>query len=152
MPLSLANGGLLLLADGGQLLLATDLDEMHIRAPNHRTVNAGTGTTAVAWTVPLDPNALLDFTMSWTDETSLADDTILTAVVELSDQAKAAGLLIHAESHDDSTVTSWLKVDPEFQDSPTWNAPGETHSIKCRITTPKGRTHERTFSFTVRHT
>jgi hypothetical protein len=68
MPLLLATGGVLLLATGGQLLLATDLDAMHIRAPSWRTVAAGTGTTAGTWAAPLDPNGLLDFTMSWTEE------------------------------------------------------------------------------------
>ena len=152
MPLLLASGGVLLLASGGQLLLATDLDEMHIRAPSWRTVSAGNGTQAGTWTAPLDPNSLLDFTISWTEEMSGGADTILTAVVALSTQATAAGLRIHAESHDDDSVTVWLKVDPDFQQSNDWNPPGEVHQISCKVTTPVGRTHDRTFSFTVRHT
>lgn len=152
MPLLLATGGVLLLANGGQFLLASDTDDMHIRAPTFRTVQAGTGTTAVAWTVPLDPNALLDFTMSWSEEMTGGADTILTAVLSLSAQATAAGIRIHAESHDDDSVTAWLKVDPDFQGAADWNPPGETHTISCKVTTPKGRTHDRTFTFTVRHT
>jgi hypothetical protein len=152
MPLLLATGGVLLLANGGQLLLATDIEDMHIRAPAWRTVAAGTGTAATSWAAPLDPNALLDFTISWSEEMGGGSDTILTAVITLADQATAAGIRIHAESHDDDSVTIWLKVDPAFQDSPDWNPPGEVHSMNCRLTTPKGRTHDRTLSFTVRHT
>lgn len=152
MPLLLATGGVLLLANGGQFLLASDSDDMHIRAPTFRTVQAGTGTVASGWTVPLDPNALLDFTMSWSEEMTGGADTILTAVVALSGQATAAGLRIHAESHDDDSVTAWLKVDAAFQTAADWDPPGETHSISCKVTTPKGRTLDRTFTFTVRHT
>lgn len=152
MPLLLASGGVLLLAAGGQFLLATDLDDMHIRAPAWRTVAAGTGTTSGAWPAPLDPNGLLDFTINWSEEMTGGADTILTAVVALSDQATAAGLRIHAESHDDDSVTAWLKVDPDFQASADWNSPGENHQIHCRVTTPVGRTHDRTFTFTVKHT
>jgi hypothetical protein len=79
-------------------------------------------------------------------------DTILTAVVALDAQAVAAGLTIHAESHDDDSVTVWLKVQPAFQTSADWNPPGEVHGISCRVTTPLGRVHDRTFSFTVKHT
>ena len=152
MPLLLATGGILLLATGGQFLLATDLDDMHIRAPTWRTVAAGTGTSAGSWQAPLDPNGLLDFTMSWQEEMSGGADTILTAVVALDAQAVAAGLTIHAESHDDDSVTVWLKVQPAFQTSADWNPPGEVHGISCRVTTPLGRVHDRTFSFTVKHT
>jgi hypothetical protein len=152
MPLLLATGGVLLLATGGQLLLATDMDAMHIRAPSWRTVAAGTGATAGAWAAPLDPNGLLDFTMNWSEEMTGGADTILTSTLTLSDQAAAAGLRIHSESHDDDTVSVWLKVDPAFQTSADWSGLGEVHSINCRLTTPKGRTHDRTFSFTVRHT
>ncbi len=152
MPLLLATGGVLLLATGGQFLLASDTDDMHIRAPAWRTVSAGTGNTAGRWTAPLDPNALLDFTVNWGDEMTGGADTILTAVVALSPQATAAGLRIHAESHDDDSVTIWLKVDPAFQAANDWNPPGEDHSISCKVTTPKGRIHDRTFTFTVEHT
>lgn len=152
MPLLLATGGVLLLANGGQFLLASDTDDMHIRAPTFRTVQAGTGVAAVAWTVPLDPNALLDFTMSWSEEMTGGADTILTAVLSLSAQATAAGIRIHAESHDDDSVTAWLKVDQAFQGAMDWDPPGESHTISCKVTTPKGRTHDRTFTFTVRHT
>lgn len=152
MPLLLATGGVLLLANGGQFLLASDFDDMHIRAPSWRTVSAGTGTTRGRWTAPLDPNALLDFTINWSDEMTGGQDTILTAVVALDATATAAGLRIHAESHDDDSVTVWLKVDPDFQQATDWNPPGEVHGISCKVTTPKGRTHDRTFSFTVEHT
>ncbi len=152
MPLLLASGGVLLLASGGQLLLATDTDLMHIRAPSWRTVAAGTGTTSGSWAAPLDPNGLLDFTIDWSEEMTGGADTILTSGVTLSDQAAAAGLRIHSESHDDNSVTVWLRVDPAFQTSADWNPPGEVHLIVCRLTTPKGRTHERTFAFSVRHT
>ena len=152
MPLLLATGGIFLLASGGQLLLASDLDEMHIRAPAWRTVSAGTGLTSGVWSAPLDPNALLDFTVNWSDEMTGGGDTILTAVIALSATATAAGIRIHAESHDDDTVTVWLKVDAAFQAATDWNPPGETHSISCKVTTPLGRTHDRTFSFRVQHT
>lgn len=152
MPLLLATGGVLLLANGGQFLLASDSEKMHTRAPTFRTVQAGTGTVASGWTVPLDPNALLDFTISWSEEMTGGADTILTAVITLSQQATAAGLLVHAESHDDDSVTAWLKVDTDFQQANDWNGPGETHTLSCKVTTPKGRTHDRTFTFTVRHT
>jgi len=152
MPLLLATGGVLLLASGGQFLLASDSDDMHIRAPSWRTVSAGTGNTQGSWQAPLDPNALLDFTVSWSDEMSGGQDTILTAVVSLSASATAAGIRIHSESHDDDTVTIWLKVDPDFQDANVWAPPGEDHAISCKVTTPKGRTHDRTFTFTVSHT
>jgi hypothetical protein len=152
MPLQLATGGVLLLANGGQFLLASDLDDMHIRAPSWRTVLAGTGTSAGIWTAPLDPNGLLDFTISWSDEMSGGNDTILTSVISLDAQAVAAGILIHAESHDDDSVTCWLKVHADYQTSADWNPPGEIHRISCRVTTPMGRIHDRTFLFTVKHT
>ena len=152
MPLLLATGGVLMLATGGQFLLAADQDQMHIRAPSWRTVNAGTGTAAAAWQAPLDPNGLLDFTMDWQDEMTGGTDTILESTITLSDQAAAAGLRIYAQSHDDTSVTVWLQVDPAFQTSADWNPPGEVHSLNCRLVTPKGRTHDRTFIFTVRHT
>lgn len=152
MPLLLASGGILMLASGGQLLLATDRDQMHMRAPAWRTVNAGTGISSAAWTAPLDPNGLLDFTMDWIDEMTGGADTILVSVITLSDQAIAAGLRIYAQSHDDTSVTVWLQVDTAFQGSADWNPPGEVHALNCRLTTPKGRTHDRTFAFPVRHT
>lgn len=152
MPLLLATGGVLLLATGGQFLLATDQDQMHMRAPSWRTVSAGTGTTASSWQAPLDPNGLLDFTMDWSEEMTGGGDTILESTVALSGQATAAGLRIYSQSHDDTSVTVWLQVDAAFQTSADWNQPGEVHSLNCRLVTPKGRTHERTFTFTVRHT
>jgi hypothetical protein len=152
MPLLLASGGVLLLATGGQLLLATDQDQMHIRAPSWRTVSAGTGVTSAAWTAPLDPNGLLDFSMDWADEMIGGADTILESTITLSGQAAAAGLRIYGQSNDDTSVTVWLQVDAAFQNSADWNPPGEVHSLNCRLVTPKGRTHDRTFTFTVRHT
>ena len=152
MPLLLATGGVLLLANGGQFLLATDDDDMHIRAPLWRSVQAGTGSSATRWSAPLDPNGLLDFTMNWSEEMTGGADSILTSIITLSGQAIAAGLRVHSESHDDDSVTVWLKVDPEFQGSPDWNPPGEIYTLNCRLTTPKGRIHDRTFSVTVTHT
>jgi hypothetical protein len=123
----------------------------HLRAPPWRTVNAGTGSAQASWAAPLDPNALLDFTMDWNDEMS-AGDTIQTAFLALSGQAAAAGMKIHSESHDADSVTAWLKIDPFFQASPAWNGAGETHQISCRVSTAVGRIHDRTFTLTVRTT
>jgi hypothetical protein len=123
----------------------------HSRAPSWRTVNAGNGTTAGVWQAPLDPNALLDYSVSWDDEMSLGD-TILTAVLTLDPQATAAGLVIHSESHDTSSVTAWLKIAPAFQNSPGWASSGETHAISCKVSTLAGRIHDRTISLTVRTT
>lgn len=123
----------------------------HARAPSWRTVNAGNGTMAGVWQAPLDPNALLDYTVDWADEMSLGD-TILTSVLALDPQAAAAGLAIHAESHDTNSVTAWLKIDPLFQSSPGWDGGGETHAISCKVSTIAGRIHDRTFSLTVRTT
>jgi hypothetical protein len=123
----------------------------HLRAPPWRTVDAGTGSAQTTWAAPLDPNALLDFTVNWNDEMS-AGDTIQTAFLALSGQAAAAGLKIHSESHDTDSVTAWLKVDPFFQTSPAWNGTGETHRISCRVSTAVGRIHDRTFTLTVRTT
>ena len=152
MAFKLMDGGDFLLMTGGPLILAEDTAvDIHYVAPFWRLANAGNGTSAVSWTGPLDPNGLYYFTIDWSTELGATLDTIFTVETTLSPTAIVAGLLIHAETFDTTSVTVWLKVDPAMQSSNAWTK-GETHKINSRITTERGQIFDRAINLTVKQT
>lgn len=152
MAFKLMDGGDFLLMTGGPLILAEDdAVDIHYVAPTWRLANAGNGTSAVAWTGPLDPNGLYYFTVDWATELTATQDAIFTVETTLSPTAVVAGLLIHAETHSTTAVTVWLKVDPAMLSSPAWTK-GETHQINSKIVTERGQVFDRTINLTVKQT
>ena len=153
MAFKLMDGGDFLLMTGGPFVLAEDdTVDIHYIAPSWRLANAGNGTSAVIWTAPLDPNGIYYFTVDWSTELNATGDAIFTANTVLSDAAAVAGIIIHAETFDATTVTIWLKVDPALQDSPDFSTPGEVHQINSQITTERGQVFDRSVTLTVRQT
>lgn len=153
MAFKLLDGGDFLLMTGGLLMLAEDdAVDIHYVAPAWRRANAGDGISQVSWSGPLDPNGLYYFTIDWSQELTATGDAIFSTVTVIDSAAVVAGLIIHAETFDATTVTIWLKVDPALQGSALWNDPGETYLINSRINTERGQIFDRSIKLTVRQT
>lgn len=152
MALLLKVGGYLLRKAGGKVLLQGDPGAVpHVLAPSWRTADMGNGqTTSIAFASALDPSEIKEYTCNWATETNGANDRIDTSSLSLSSQAIVAGVLIHATTNDNTSVTVWLKVDAALQGSNAWNGDGEAHTLVSRITTLGGRVFERTAAYTVR--
>lgn len=76
-----------------------------------------------------DPDAILDYSIKWTDWL-ISPDTIITATAVSDDLA----LTIVSVVHDGYIVTMWV----------SGGTPGGRSSLRCRITTQAGRTDDRT--------
>lgn len=90
-------------------------------------------------TIVKDPNAVLDYTLDWTDWLAGITDTIATATAALT-----GGLVLDDITHDDTTVTLWL----------SGGTVGSTGSARVRITTvgtgARPRTDDRTVYFKIK--
>lgn len=161
--LMLANQSQLALASGYILLLASDpegvYELVHPIAPPFRTVEAGFGADALVFQGPIDPSELKYFTVTWNTELGGTNDTIVpdtgipegqSVFLELAGPATASGVLIHAQSHDTTSVTFWLKIDPSMKNRPEWSGQGELHMITVRVITTRGQIFERQIGFRVR--
>lgn len=161
--LMLANQSQLALASGYILLLASDpegvYELVHPIAPPFRTVEAGFGAEALVFTGPIDPSELKYFTVTWNTELGGTNDTIVpdtgiiegqSVFLELAGAAIASGVLIHAQSHDTTSVTFWLKIDPAMKNRAEWSGQGELHMITVRVITTRGQIFERQIGFRVR--
>ena len=161
--LMLANQSQLALASGYILLLASDpegvYELVHPIAPPFRTVEAGFGAEALVFTGPIDPSELKYFTVTWNTELGGTNDTIVpdtgiiegqSVFLELAGAAIASGVLIHAQSHDTTSVTFWLKIDPAMKNRAEWSGQGELHMITVRVITTRGQIFERQVGFRVK--
>jgi hypothetical protein len=81
-----------------------------------------------------DPNALLDYTIDWTDW--LDGDTIAS-----SSWTPDAGLTATAPSHTTTAATTWL----------SGGTVGATYRVTNRITTAAGRTDDRSLYITIKN-
>lgn len=163
LGIALAGGGQLALTTGYPLMLASDPDGdyvvAHPIAIEQRRVEAGFGGTALTFTGPLDPAELKYFTVTFDVELTGADDAIVpdpgtvegqSVFLTLSGPAVASGLLVHAHSQDQRSVTFWLKVSPSQQGRPQWAGAGELHTITVRVHTTRGQIFERDLAFRVK--
>lgn len=81
-----------------------------------------------------DPDAVLEYTLDWTDWLADVSDTISTHAVTESGITKASS------SNTTTAVTAWL----------SGGAVGQVPSATYRIVTAGGRTDERTIYFNIR--
>jgi hypothetical protein len=81
-----------------------------------------------------DPDAVLDYSIDWTDWLADVSDTISTATVTVS------GITKNSETNTATKVTAWLQG----------GTPAQTPSATYRIVTAGGRTDERTIYFNIK--
>lgn len=106
-------------------------------------------TVSVIWQSPLSPGEVKDYTLDATLELDAVVDTISTETWTLDSAAIAAGLLIHASTHDSKSLTIWLEVDAPSQGSALFDDPGTNFTALGKFETVGGRTYERTCQFKV---
>lgn len=152
MALLLQSGDYLRLQPGGgKLLLRGDQGAViHVLAPAWRTADFGNGTTSPAWTSPLDPSELLEYTVNCGTELGGVGSSIASVTVTLSGLAIVAGLRIYGQTNDATNVTIWFNVDPADRVKTNWNPPGEVHTVTVTVTAMSGQIFERTISLTIR--
>lgn len=90
-------------------------------------------------TATMDPDAVLDWTFSWTAWLT-EGDTITTATVTDTTGTPVPAITIGAVTHDETSVAVWLSA-------PT----GHAARVTCRITTAAGRTDDRTLRLSISH-
>ncbi len=122
----------------------------HIRAPAWRTADFGDGSSRVGWTQALDPGEFKAYTLDVSRELASADNRIETATVTPSGLAVLTGLIIQEQTKDNTTLTLWMRIDPDDQAKDAWSGQGETHTMTVTIEVTDGQRFERDVSLQIK--
>ena len=81
-----------------------------------------------------DPNAVLDYTVDWTDWLAPVADVVVSV-----DWVPSAGVTVVSSSNTSTTATAFV----------SGGVPDADEFVTCRITTAGGRTDDRTINFSM---
>lgn len=88
------------------------------------------------WSIPKDPNAVLDYIENWTDWLTPLSDSISSASVVATGSADGSNVAVDSSVVANGThVHAWI----------SGGVAGETVTVRYRVTTAGGRVDDRSF-------